>query len=76
MAIIIDDEFIVVCSPESNHGGQSCGCVTSTVQVTHAPTQMSVTCGVERSQVRNKLLAMIMLERGLKEIGWKSEDHE
>jgi peptide chain release factor 2 len=46
-------------------GGQHVGKVSSAIQVTHIPTQLTVICSHERSQVRNKNFALQMIECGL-----------
>lgn len=50
-------------------GGQRCGMVTNGVKVTHVPTGLSATCESERSQMRNRNVAIAMIEWGLTELG-------
>ena len=52
-------------------GGQSVGVVDTGVKITHIPTGLSAYCGTERSQQKNKKIAMAMLEWGLAEVGWR-----
>lgn len=52
------------------YGGQS-GCHTSSnIKVTHLPTGIYAVCGHERSQHKNRKVAMDMIEYGLNSIGW------
>lgn len=50
-------------------GGQHVGVPHYVIKVTHIPTGLSASCGTERSQMRNKDVAISMLEWGLSEIG-------
>lgn len=51
-------------------GGQSVGMPTPAVRVTHVPTGLVAVCDFERSQLKNKRIAMAMIEYGLAELGW------
>lgn len=53
----------------SPKGGQHCGVTPSGVKVTHVPTGLSASCECERSQLRNKNVAISMLDWGLLELG-------
>ena len=46
-------------------GGQQAGTPASAVRITHLPTLTMAQVGTERSQHKNKLLAMEMLEYAL-----------
>lgn len=50
-------------------GGQHVGVTTAIVRVTHIPTGLVAQCGCERSQMRNRTVALSMLEWGLAELG-------
>ena len=52
-------------------------CAVSTprgVAVEHLPTGLKAFCDQERSQLKNKRVAMLMVEYGLAEIGWTEPD--
>jgi protein subunit release factor A len=54
--------------PKYNYGGQHVGVPNTPIQITHIPTGISATCGTGRSQMRNRLIALSMVEYGLLEI--------
>ena len=53
--------------------GQSVRRIGCGVRVTHIPTRLVVECDSARSQYKNKLIAVSMIELGLIELGWKDE---
>lgn len=52
-------------------GGQHAGSPAMFVRVTHIPTDTVAECGFERSQFKNKHVAMAMIEIALAEIGYE-----
>lgn len=52
-------------------GGQGVCVVPSGVTVEHLPTGLKAFCDQGRSQLKNKNIAMSMIEYGLAEIGWE-----
>jgi protein subunit release factor A len=50
-------------------GGQHCGVIPRGVKATHLPTGLSASCECERSQMRNRNIALAMLEWGMAELG-------
>lgn len=60
-------------NPREKQGGQTVGMVRTGVKVTHIPSGIFAFSEVERSQFKNKKVAMAMVEYGLAEIGWKDE---
>ena len=53
-----------------NLGGQHVGLISRGVIVTHIPTGLTASCNSERSQMRNKDVAIAMIEWGLAEVGF------
>ncbi len=51
-------------------GGQHVGAHTRTIKIVHLPTGLTATCGCDRSQKRNRDIALAMIEWGLAELGW------
>lgn len=52
-------------------GGQTCGATPTGVVVEHLPTGLKAFCDQHRSQLKNKQVAMAMVEYGLAELGWE-----
>lgn len=57
--------------PPRPQGGQIVGMGFPGIRVTHVPTGIHAVCDSERSQLRNKRIALAMVEYGLAELGWK-----
>lgn len=66
-----DSDLIIEVVPTQPKGGQSVGVIPLRVQVTHKPTGLMAQCGAERSQFKNKRIAMAMIEYGLAELGYE-----
>jgi protein subunit release factor A len=60
-----ESDFLIEPYPLVKAGGQHVTTTRSDIQVTHIPTQITVICSHERSQVRNKNFALQMIEYGL-----------
>lgn len=56
--------------PLRKTGGQHVGIISTGVQVTHVPSELVAICTVERSQIKNKDVAIAMIEVGLEKINW------
>lgn len=60
----IPDEDIRFEAIQHPRGGQHVGTVRFDVKLTHLPTGITITVGTERSQLKNRKLALSMLEGG------------
>jgi len=60
-----ESELLIEPHPPARTGGQHVGIVSSSIQVTHIPTELTVICSHERSQIKNKKFALQMIEYGL-----------
>ena len=62
---IKDEDLKIDVYHSSGAGGQSVNTSNSAVRITHLPTKTVVTCQTERSQLRNKEIAMQLLKNKL-----------
>ena len=65
------EEYHIEVIPHQQNGGQHVGVVWSDIRVTHIPTGIVAQCGYERSQHKNKLVCMNMIEWALLELKLK-----
>lgn len=63
----MDDEFkfTVDYPPGYRFGGQHAGTPTMVITVEHVPTGLRASCGMERSQYKNRIVAMEMVQYAL-----------
>ena len=66
-----ESDFLIEPYPLVKAGGQHVTTTRSAIQVTHIPTQLTVICSHERSQVRNKNFAVEMINNALEKLKYE-----
>lgn len=69
--VIPTEELEITVYPPRRQGGQQVGLTPTGVQITHVPTGLVAICVSDRSQHRNRLIAMHMIEAALTHPGFR-----
>lgn len=65
---IITSDLKIEISDPTPKGGQHVGVISTRVRVTHIQTGIAAECGFYRSQMKNRDVAIAMIEYGLAEL--------
>lgn len=72
----MDSEFEVSDVRPPSKGGQHVGVPHSHIKVLHVPTGIYAVCATERSQLKNRNVAMAMVQYGLAELGYTNNKQQ
>jgi len=67
----MEQEYIIEYYPPRNAGGQHVGIISKGIKITHIPSGLIAISECERSQLKNKNIAMGMIEYGLALINYQ-----